>query len=172
MATVTLTTSGAGLKKAAGQIISFNIGGASIPDGSTINGITVKPTLARSSTGPTASEILLNVVDDVNDSSTASTTNATSATTPSTFPSFNNPIFGSDDELYGLSTWTANSFAGSGFEVRILHNGSSGILYWEPTGTEVIVDFTEPVIPTYNTTTSRVNITEGSINLLSGNIKI
>lgn len=172
MATVTLTTSGAGLKKAAGQIISFNIGGASIPDGSTINGITVKPTLARSSTGPTASEILLNVVDDVNDSSTASTVNKTSSTTPSTFPSFNNPVFGSDDELYGLSTWTANSFAGSGFEVRILHNGSSGILYWEPTGTEVIVDFTAPIIPRYDNSINRVMISKGRVTIKSGQVSI
>ena len=130
MATVTLTTSGAGLKKAAGQIISFNIGGASIPDGSTINGITVKPTLARSSTGPTASE------------------------------------------LYGLSTWTANSFAGSGFEVRILHNGSSGILYWEPTGTEVIVDFTAPIIPRYDNSINRVMISKGRVTIKSGQVSI
>ena len=172
MATVTLTTSPVGLKEGAGGTISFNIGGASIPDGSTINGILLKPTLARSSTGPTTSEILVNVVDDVNDSSTASTTNATSATLPSTIPSFNNPIFGSSSELFGLSTWTASSFAGSGFEVRITHNGSAGVLYFEGAGTEAIIDFTAPIIPRYDNSINRINITGGSIKLTSGNIRM
>tara|TARA_R100001015_G_C4616648_1_gene172835 strand:- start:781 stop:1299 length:519 start_codon:yes stop_codon:yes gene_type:complete len=172
MATVTLTASGTGQKKGAGLIVSFNIGGGSIPAGSTINGITLKLRIARSSTGPSASEILVNVVDDVNDSSTVSTTNATSATLPPTFPTFNIIAFGSDSELFGLSTWTPGSFEGLGFEVRITHNGSTGILYWEPIGTEAIIDFTPLEIPRYNNAANNIHLQSGNINISSGNISI
>ena len=143
MSTVILTVSIGGAEKvASGQTISFNMGGASIPAGSVINGIILKPTLARSSTGPTASEIILNVTDVRNDPSTTSTVNKVSSTIPASYPSFNNPVFGSNDELYGLSTWNANSFTSTGFIVHLRHIGSTGLFYWEATGTEATIKLT------------------------------
>ena len=166
MSTVTLTVSTGGASKVApGQTISFNIGGASISAGSVINGIILKPTLARSPTGPTASEIILNVTDTRNDASTTSTINKVSSTTPAPYPSFNNPIFGSDNELYGLSTWNANSFTSSGFTVHLRHVGSTGLFYWEATGTEAIIHFSDPEGGNIKLTTGNIKLTAGKITL-------
>jgi len=173
MPSITYSINASGQKAGAGGNITYTIGGGSVPAGATIDGIVLDLNLAVRPGGPSVSEVLCNVIDQVNHPG-VSTVNRTSSTGPFTaFPTFQSETFGGSTDLFGLSTWTPNSFA-AGIGIVLTHNGSSDVLYIESTQ-QVTVHYTAaPVIlpPTYDKNVNNIHITSGNINVTSGNIFI
>ena len=171
MATVTIFNSAGDIKEGPGDSISVDFGGASIQDGSTINGITVNLAIAASTS--TVGDIIVNVIDSQNGGSVTSV-NRTSSTFPFTvFPTISVETFGGSSDLFGESTFTPSSFASTGIRVVITNNSSNTLFYnGDGTNSNIVVTFTEPEVPTYNNNVNRVNVTGGNIKLTSGNIRI
>jgi hypothetical protein len=172
--TYSATSVPAGGKGGNGATLTFRIPGGSIPVGATIDGIILGLSIAVQGGVPAVSDVLCNVQDTINDSSTNSTVNRTSTTGPFVnYPSNAVETFGASDDLFGLSTWTPGSFAGSGFTVLLTNNGSAGgVLYFEGTH-QITVHYTGGYVATqYDKSTNLVNITSGNINISSGNIFI
>ena len=104
MATVTLTTSPVGLKEGAGGTISFNIGGASIPDGSTINGVKLRVRV-RKVAGIWADTKISSVVVSLDGASGTFSSNIGEESLSTTVT---DEFFGGETEDWGLdwSDWT------------------------------------------------------------------
>ena len=171
MATVTIFNAAGGIKEGPGASITVDFGGASIPAGSTINGITVNVALAANTS--TVGDIIVNVIDTQNGGSVTSV-NRTSSTFPfSLFPTHTIETFGGSSDLFGESTFTPGSFAGGGIRVVITNNSSNTLFYTgDGTDSNIVVTFTEPIVHRYDTTINRINVTGGSIKLTSGNVRI
>ena len=164
MATVTITNSEGGKKENPGSSITADFGGASIPDGSTINGITINLLLAGvvSSVG----DIIVNVIDTQNGGS-VSTVNKTASTFPySLFPTFTVETFGSSSELFGITTFTPSSVAGGGIRV-VITNNTSNTLFYEGDGnnSNIVVTFSDPEGGNIKLTTGNIKLTTGKITL-------
>ena len=172
MATKTYTNS-VGSKTGAGGTIQFTINGDAsdpIPLDATIDGIVLNLRIAVRPGGPAVSEVLCNVQDDHNGGS-FSTVNRTSSTGPFVaFPSAAVETFGGSTDLFGLTSWTAESFNNNAtaatFTVRLTHNGSSDVLYADGTQS-VTIHFTEAAAAA-----GTVTLTSGTVTLTSGMVTL
>lgn len=171
MATVTIFNSQGGIKEGPGDTIFVDFGGASIPAGSTIDGITVNVNIAANTT--TVGDVVVNVIDTQNGGS-ISTVDRTSSTFPFTAaPTFSIETFGGSSDLFGISTFDASSFSGAGIRVGITNN-TSDTLFFEGDGTDsnIVVNFTAPIIPRYDNSVNRVMISKGRVTIKSGQVSI
>ena len=160
-------------KTGPGFNLEFTIDGDAsdpIPLDATIDGIVLSLSLARSSTGPTASEIVCNVQDDHNGGS-FSTVNVLTTTGPiSTYPAFAAETFGGSSYLFGLTSWTAASFNNNStaetFTVRLTHNGSSGVFYTMGTQ-QITIHYTEAPLPDpFTLMSGKLELTSGKLELI------
>ena len=171
MATVTIFNSAGGIKEGPGDSIAVDFGGASIPAGSTIDGITVNVNIAANTS--TVGEVIVNVIDTQNGGS-VTTVDRTSSTFPFTVaPTYSIETFGGSSDLFGVSTFTPSSFAGGGIRVVITNNTSDTLFYvGDGTDSNIVVTFTAPVAALYDTTVNNILLHSGNINISSGNISI